>query len=145
MLITQQAFYRDGKPALLFPPPIKGNFQFPTRSGMHSASMVIVHLRLSTISPDGPIQMLENFLKRYFPNQEGFKVIDIPFDLGTVATTTAYTKFANEQSAIITRANATNVLFVISDHSNEKGDLYLGQHRRKDVAAKVVEVYPFNS
>ncbi|KIK80061.1 hypothetical protein PAXRUDRAFT_65312, partial [Paxillus rubicundulus Ve08.2h10] len=78
-------------------------------------------------------------LQQYHPNG-GLTIMELAFDLGTVAKRKAYIQQASNVRSQIRAANAENILVTISNHSEEStGDLFLGKQRQKDVAATTLE------
>ncbi|KAF9239172.1 hypothetical protein BU15DRAFT_74861 [Melanogaster broomeanus] len=133
-------FYLNGKPALARFPKVHGCPELSTKSFIHSTPTVIVHLRLKSIPLAGPMNMLSDFLEQYFPSGDGLTVIDVEFELGTAVKRKAYLQVASKTALQVQEANARNVLFTISNHTDQDtGDLFLGELRRRNVAATVTE------
>ncbi|KAF9234635.1 hypothetical protein BU15DRAFT_65557 [Melanogaster broomeanus] len=127
-------FYLNGKPALARFPKVHGCPELSTKSFIHSTPTIIVHLRLKSIPLAGPMNMLSDFLEQYFPSGDGLTMIDLKFDLGTAVKRKAYLQVASKTALQVQEANARNVLFTISNHTDQDtGDLFLGELRRRNV------------
>ncbi|KAF9232538.1 hypothetical protein BU15DRAFT_67361 [Melanogaster broomeanus] len=133
---NNNGFYVDGKPILSSFLKVAGRVELSTSSYVHSTPTVILHLRLRSIPPGGPVKMLKEFLRPYFPDVNGLNVFDLEFDLGTVAKRKQYVQLASAMAVKVRQAKAQNVLVTISNHTDEaSGDLFLGELRHKNVAA----------
>ncbi|KAF8835103.1 hypothetical protein BDN67DRAFT_984842 [Paxillus ammoniavirescens] len=133
-------FHRQEEPVLLVFPTIKGHFEMSTKLYMHSTTTLIIHLRLAGIPTGGPMQMIQQFLMPYFPHG-GLTVVDLEFNLGTVAKRRAYAEAALRIVSSIEDVAATNVLLAITNHMDESsGNLFYGKCNSRQVAGKVGKV-----
>ncbi|KAH0826511.1 hypothetical protein J3R83DRAFT_5518 [Lanmaoa asiatica] len=125
-------FYRDGAPILPTFLTVTGDFQLPIRSGISSHHTVVIHLRVHTLPPDGPVLMLQHFLQPYFAHSGHLIVKDLAFNLTTVATRKQYTLDAARILSELGDIHGHNILFTLTAHSeDDRGDLTLGMSRQK--------------
>ncbi|KAG9312777.1 hypothetical protein JVU11DRAFT_6189 [Chiua virens] len=125
--ISKQGFYRDSTPILPTFLTIPGSFQLPIRSGISSRNTIVIHLRVHTLPPDGPVLMLQHFLQPYFTHSGQLIMKDLAFNLTTVATRKQYELSAAWMLNELGDIRGHNILITLTAHSEEeRGDLTLG-------------------
>ncbi|KAF8835830.1 hypothetical protein BDN67DRAFT_1015181 [Paxillus ammoniavirescens] len=134
-------FYRGNQPLIpdIFV-TVKGQFELDTCALLLSQPTCVVHLRLAQISSGGPVNMLTEYLRPYFP-YGAFYEINLEFDIATKAKMKLYLTFAVEAAASLEQAGLKNAIFAITNHSeDDTGDLFLGMFKGTNIANDVGEV-----
>ncbi|KAI5981004.1 hypothetical protein EDD15DRAFT_2204730 [Pisolithus albus] len=112
--------------------------ELSVRSSLLSHPTLVIHLRLRSIPAGGPMDMVAEILKPYFPNG-GFHFTDLPFDIGTKAKLNSYKR---QVSRLVTKLHSVtfkNVMVAFTDHSdNSRGDLFIGKTTGKEDQACVL-------
>ncbi|KIK14297.1 hypothetical protein PISMIDRAFT_117281, partial [Pisolithus microcarpus 441] len=131
-------FYRCGVPVLKVWLTVNRPMELSVRSLLLSHPTLVIHLHLRSIPAGGPMDMVAEILKPYFPDG-GFHFIDLPFDIGTKAKLNMYKR---QVSCLVTKLHSVtfkNVMVALTDHSdNSRGDLFIGKTTRKEDQACVL-------